>query len=220
MNQIAKVISVQIGEVTIYPESAPGEGEWRSAIAKRPIDGPVWLDKLGLTGDAQADEKHHGGSGQAVNVYPSEHYSFWRRTPGLETITGGGFGENLTTQGLLEADACIGDVFRIGQAEVWITQPRIPCYKLDRRWAMDDLRERSTSLGLVGWYFAVCQPGYVQAGDEIALLERPNPEWTIARVWTNYLDSNNREAMHSLLKAPGLSEKWRSMLLKKIEALA
>lgn len=220
MHLLAKVTSVQIGEVLTYPVPAPGEGEWRSAIAKHPVEGPVWLDRLGLAGDAQADEKHHGGAGQAINVYPSEHYSFWRLTPGLESITGGGFGENLTTQGLLETNACIGDVFQIGQAEVWITQPRVPCYKLDRRWAMDDLRERATSLGLVGWYFAVRQPGYVQHSDEIVLLERPNPDWTIAKVWENYLDSNNLATMRSLTEAQGLSEKWRDMLLKKIQALA
>jgi len=217
MQPSARLISVQVGPVATYP--LPGrEGQWQTAIVKHPLEGPVWLDVLGLAGDAQADSKHHGGPGQAVNVYPSEHYPFWRETPGLEDISGGGFGENFTTQGLLEDTACIGDLYRVGQALVWLTQPRVPCYKLDRRWQQADLCDRATHLGKTGWYFAVRQPGFVQAGDPIELLERPNPQWTIARVWTVYPALNNPEAMRSLAQAAGLADKLRAQLEKKLAA--
>lgn len=99
MEPSAQLVSVQIGPVVTYPTPAPGEGEWRSGIVKHLVEGPIYLDRLGLAGDAQADIKNHGGRDQAANVYPSEHYQFWRQALGLESMTGGSFGENLTTQG-------------------------------------------------------------------------------------------------------------------------
>jgi MOSC domain-containing protein YiiM len=212
-----RLVSVQVGPVVSYPAPTPGEGEWHSAIAKHQVSGPVWLDERGVAGDAQADRQHHGGAGQAANVYPSEHYRLWRQTPGLEAMTGGSFGENLTTEGLLETSVCIGDVYRVGQAVVWVSQPRQPCYKLDRRWQVEDLRDRATRLGLTGWYISVGQPGAIQAGDEIELLERPNPDWPIARVWTVYQELSDWTAIRSLAQARGLSEKWRDWLAMKLE---
>ena len=85
-----------MGRVQTFPGIEPGEKEWRSAIDKQPVAGPVWLGRAGLQGDAQADRRNHGGPQQAVNVYPAEHYTYWRAQPGLAEMTGGAFGENFT----------------------------------------------------------------------------------------------------------------------------
>lgn len=99
---------------------------------------------------------------------------------------------------------------------MWITQPRQPCYKLDRRWHRDDLSERAADLGRIGWYFAVRQPGSLQAGDAVELLERPNPHWPMVRVWAVYREMNDVEAINALAQASGLSEKLRGWLMKKL----
>ncbi len=190
--------------------------EWRSGIVKRPVDGPVWLSTMGLEGDGQADLRNHGGPHRAVNLYPAEHYEIWRQTPGLESMSGGAFGENFTTLGLLETPACLGDAFRVGEAVVEISQPRGPCYKLDRRWKIADLSKRAEQTRRFGWYFRVLQEGRVQAGSELALLRRPYPQWSIERVWNTAHDPALRGDIPALLECPALSDGWRQSLMKKL----
>lgn len=153
---------------------------WTTAFFKEPVAGPVWLARTNLEGDRQADLKHHGGPDKAVLCYAAAHYPLWRAELGRE-LPHGAFGENFTVEGLDEATVCIGDVYAIGQARVQVSQPRMPCWKIARRWGIEDLSARVQRTGRTGWYLRVLDEGLVAPGDEIARLERPHPEWTIAR---------------------------------------
>src|SRR5215472_10326593 len=164
-----KVLSVNVG--------LPREVLWRgkpvtAAIYKRPVQGSVRLDRLNLEGDSQADLRVHGGSEKAVYVYPSEFYELWERErPELE-VGPGVFGENLTTEGLVDDEMGIGDRFLIGTAEVVVTQPRIPCFKLGIKMGRDAFVTEFLDRGLLGFYLAVVREGEAAAGDPIVELER------------------------------------------------
>ena len=159
-----RLLSVNVG--------LPREVEWRgkrvlTSIFKEPVSGRVRVDRLNLDGDRQADLTVHGGFAKAVYVYPSEHYSYWREH--LGDLAPGAFGENFTTEGLLEETVRIGDRLRIGSAEFVVTQPRMPCYKLQVRFGRLDMVRRFLRSGRSGFYLAVAREGEVETGDEIAL---------------------------------------------------
>lgn len=147
----AKILSIQVGlpkilngaETTISTEKP-----WTTSIFKTVLCGPAWLGKLNLDGDAQADLTVHGGLHKAINVYPSEHYTYWKQELHLSEMPYGAFGENFTICGLLEDEVCIGDVFKVGGAVVQISQPRQPCWKIERRWGVKDLNKRERPAGI------------------------------------------------------------------------
>lgn len=178
-----KVVSVNVGR--------PRRVEWggrqvRSAIWKAPVAGRVRVTRLNLEGDKQSDLRVHGGPDKAVYVYPSEHYAYWaRELPGTE-LPWGAFGENLTTEGLLEAEVRIGDAFRVGSAEFRVTQPRMPCYKLMVRFDREDMVQRFLDSGRSGFYLAVVEEGEVGAGDAIERVARAEGEVTVADVVARY----------------------------------
>jgi MOSC domain-containing protein YiiM len=141
-----------------------------TGIYKQPVAGRIALRKLNLDGDRQADLIVHGGEFKAVYAYPFEHYAFWKQQlPGTE-LPMGVFGENFTMQGLLEDSVHLGDRFSVGTAEVIVTQPRLPCYKLGIRFESDDMVRRFLASNRQGFYFAVTCEGEVSAGDEIRLI--------------------------------------------------
>lgn len=214
--QTARLISIQVGKAKKYPAEGENLPSWRSAIYKNPVSGPVWLGANGLEGDAQAAKSVHGGPDKAANCYPSEHYLLWRETHGLETMVGGAFGENFTTAGLLEDTVCIGDVYCAGEVIVQVSQPRGPCFKLNRRWHSTDLMDRAIHSGRVGWYFRVLQEGRVEAGQPLELVERLHPEWTIARVWALKRDPCEPDDLRALLEVPALSEDWKASIRKRL----
>ena len=156
-----KLISVQVG----LPREVSWEGRTvTTGIFKEPIGGPVMVRTLNLDGDEQADLSVHGGPDKAVYVYPFEHYEYWRKElPGVK-LPYGMFGENLTTEGLLEKDVNVGDRFRIGEAELVVRQPRMPCYKLGLKFQRADMVKRFLTSRRSGFYFAVLREGEVQAG--------------------------------------------------------
>jgi MOSC domain-containing protein YiiM len=125
----------------------PREVTWHGrsvteGIFKQPVNGRVALRKLNLDGDRQADLKVHGGENKAVYCYPVVHYEYWKRElPGRE-LAMGVFGENFTLDSFLEESVHLGDQFAVGSAEVVVTQPRLPCYKLGLRFESDDLVKR------------------------------------------------------------------------------
>src|SRR6266481_3896159 len=160
-------ITMKLNSVNV---GLPRTVKWRgnsvtTGIFKEPIKGSVMLRALNLDGDRQADLSVHGGRSKAVYAYPSEHYEFWRNElPGMK-LPYGMFGENFTTEGLLEVDVNIGDRFRIGGAEVVVTEPRLPCSKLTARFGRADVVKRFLSSRRSGFYFGVLREGVVQAGD-------------------------------------------------------
>ena len=164
-----KVISVNVG--------MPREVVWKglavqTAIFKEPVAGTVAIRKLNLAGDQQADLTVHGGPEKAVYAYPVEHYEYWRKQLPKFSLSWGAFGENLTTVGLNEDTLSIGDVLRVGSAVLQVTQPRMPCYKLQIRFNRDDLIKRFLLSGRSGFYFSVVEPGDVGAESEIEILDR------------------------------------------------
>ena len=162
-----------------------------TGIFKSPVPGPLLLRRLNLDGDHQADLENHGGRNKAVYAYPSEHYEFWRREfPEME-LPWAMFGENLTTEGLSEEDACLGDHFRIGAAVVKVTQPRIPCYKLGIRFGRPDIVKRFLASRRSGIYFAVVEEGLVNTGNAIERVQESEHRISIADVNRAYVDARD-----------------------------
>ena len=202
-----RVLSVNVG--------LPREVEWRNepvttAIHKAPVSGPVQVRQLNLDGDRQADLSVHGGLDKAVYVYPSEHYPYWRKElPGM-ALPWAAFGENLTVEGLGEADLRVGDALRIGSAEFIVTQPRLPCYKLNVRFQRPDMVKRFLRSGLTGFYLAVTKEGELAAGDEIQLLSTDRSAVTIPEVVTLYTSKKEDGALlRRAIATPALPASWR-----------
>jgi MOSC domain-containing protein YiiM len=209
-----KLLSVNVG--------LPREIEWkgklvRTSIFKAPVPGRVRVSQLNLEGDQQSDLSVHGGIDKAVYAYPSEHYSFWRKElPGMD-LPWGVFGENLTTEGLLEEAVHIGDRFRVGSAEFAVTQPRMPCFKLGIRFDRPDIVKRFLQSGRSGFYFAVLKEGEVTAGDSIELLKRDEHGVAVADIVNLYgRDAANQELLRRVSELPSLPESWRDYFRKRL----
>jgi MOSC domain-containing protein YiiM len=162
-----------------------------TGIFKSPVPGLLLLRRLNLDGDHQADLENHGGRNKAVYAYPSEHYELWRRELSDMDLPWSMFGENLTTEGLTEEDACIGDHSRIGDAVVKVTQPRIPCYKLGIRFGRPDIVKRFLASRRSGIYFAVVEEGLVNAGDAIERVGESEHRISIADVNRAYVSARD-----------------------------
>lgn len=219
------IASIQVGMPQTRGEADaadPFDRPWTSAIFKLPVEGQVELTRLGLQGDGQADRENHGGEDKAVLLYSAEHYPDWRRTPGLETATFGAFGENLSIHGASEELVCIGDIWRIGDlAVVQISQPRQPCWKLARKWRIQDLAAQVQANGRTGWYCRVLTPGEVEAGQKLTLLERFHPAWTVAAA--NQVMHHRKQdvsAARELAALPQLAQSWRGALEARVARLA
>ncbi|ATC66133.1 MOSC domain-containing protein [Nibricoccus aquaticus] len=194
--------------------------EWTSGFFKDPVVGSVEVTPTGLIGDGQADLKNHGGPDKAINAYPADYFPVWREELGVE-FSAGAFGENFTTEGALEKDVCIGDVFRAGGIVVQITQPRQPCWKLARRWRIKELAARVEQTGRTGWYFRVLQTGTVQAPAELTLVERPYPQWTVAEAnAVMHHRKTDWAAAAALAECAALSASWKASLMNRVETKA
>jgi len=215
MKQRTRLVSVNVG--------LPREVTWKgktvtTGIFKEPVEGRVMMRTLNLDGDRQADLKVHGGPSKAVYVYPVEHYELWRRELPDMRLPWGMFGENLTIEGLSEETVNIGDRFRIGTAEVVVTQPRMPCYKLGIKFGRDDIIKRFLQSGRSGFYFAVLKEGEVGAGDTIELIHRDENNVTVADIVRLYVsEKDNRELLQRAVRVEALSEGWRSYFQHQIE---
>ncbi len=183
-----KIISLNVGK----PRTVVcGDREVTTGIFKSPVRGPLLLRRLNLDGDCQADLRVHGGRNKALYAYPSEHYDFWRGEFPEQDLPWGMFGENLTTEGLAEENACIGDRFRIGRAVVKVTQPRMPCFKLALRFDRPDMVKRFLASRRSGIYFSVVEEGMVDAGDAIEKIQEDENRVSIADVNRAYVDAKN-----------------------------
>ena len=198
----------------------PYERTWRSAIFKAAVLGELWLGETSLAGDAVSDLDLHGGPDNAVLCYSADHYSAWRSEWNSADVPFGGFGENFTIADLSEDTVCLGDTYAIGEARIQVSGPRLPCYKLERRWRRPGLIARVLETGRGGWYCRVLQTGFVSAGQEMHLVERPRPRWPIVRVNHVSFDRNQREARMDLCSVPELAVRWRKWLFEKLEGRA
>ena len=214
-----KVLSVNVG----LPRNVLFNGQIiTTAIFKDPVNGPIILRKLNLDGDKQADLTVHGGIDKAVYSYPEEHYYYWRKQFPNMDLGWGMFGENFTTEGLLEDAVNVGDQFQIGSAKLVATQPRMPCYKLGVRFGRMDVIRKFMTSGRPGIYFKVLTEGEIKIDDKIKLIKRDKNNVTVKDIVTLYITRNNIdniETMRRATKIRDLPEGWRSEFQQKIEQL-
>lgn len=214
-----KILSVNVG----FPRKVLFNGQIiTTAIFKDPVKGPIMLRKLNLDGDKQADLTVHGGLDKAVYSYPAEHYDYWRKQFPNTDLVWGMFGENFTTEGLLEDAVNVGDQFHIGSAKLVATQPRMPCYKLGVRFGRMDVIRRFMASGRPGIYFKVSTEGEVQTGDKIKIIRRDKNNVTVKDIVSLYIarnDIDNIETMKRATKIRDLPEGWRYEFQQKIEQL-
>ena len=215
-----KILSVNVG----LPREVLFRGEVvTTGIFKESVEGPVMLRKLNLDGDKQADLTVHGGPDKAIYAYPSEHYEYWRHElPNTTMLPFGMFGENLTTQGLMEDAVNIGDQFQIGTNSVTViaTQPRMPCYKLGVKFGRMDIMKRFLASGRPGIYFKVLQEGEIEPTDEIQLIKRDKNDVTVKDIVRLYVDDREAiETMQRAIRIKVLSEGWRGHFRQLIAQL-
>jgi len=202
-----RLLSINVG--------LPREVSWRgktvrTSIFKAPVSGRVRVTRLNIEGDRQADLSVHGGAEKAVYAYPGEHYAFWRQELSGLALPWGTFGENLTTDGLLEGAVHIGDRFRVGTAELMVTQPRMPCFKLAVRFDRPDIVKRFLTSGRTGFYLAVLQEGEVTVGDALEPVARDKHAVTVADIVSLYTaDAVNQDLLRRASELPALPEDWR-----------
>jgi len=213
---IGRLRSIQVGMPRAGRTDEEEPRPWTTGIYKASVAGPIPLGRINLRGDGQADLVHHGGPDKAVCAYSADHWPYWRRVLSTETLTGGGFGENFTLEGLTEADLCIGDMVAVGSTLIQVSQPRQPCWKLARRWQILDLALQVEQTGFTGWYFRVLEEGRVEAGQILRLVERPCPEWTIAAAnRVMHHDRDNLAEAERLGRCPYLSTSWQQTLQRR-----
>jgi MOSC domain-containing protein YiiM len=213
-----KILSLNIG----LPREVTWQGKLvTTGIFKEQVKGPLMLRTLDLDGDGQADLTVHGGVSKAVYAYPSEHYSYWRtELPGVD-LPWGMFGENFTTEGLLEDAVYIGDKFRIGEAEVMVTEPRMPCYKLGIKFGRVDIIKRFLASRRSGFYFAVAQEGMVTVGDSIELIGREQREISVADIARLYaFDKDDSKTMRRAIELEALPENWKGYFQHELDKQA
>ena len=207
------LISINVG---LPREILHGGQAITTGIFKAPVAGPVWLGRLNLAGDGQADLRVHGGADKAVYVYPFEHYAFWAGELGRSDFPHGQFGENFTTEGLLEDEVSIGDVFQIGGARVQVTQPRSPCFKLGIRMGEPGFPARFTSANRTGFYLRVLEEGRVIAGDAIARVEHATDSMNVCEVFRLRHVGGTRAEYERAARLPGLASSWRVAFEKRL----
>lgn len=213
------ISSIQIGQPrTLGVEDADDffERTWVTGIYKAPVAGPVRVTAHGIIGDGQANLVSHGGVDKAVCAYSGDHYAAWREVPELEAMGPGAFGENLTIEGLLEADVCVGDVWTAGEVHLEVSQPRQPCWKLSRKWGIRDFAEQVVASGRTGWYFRVLKPGALSPGTPITLKERRTARWTVdAANHVMHGRPRDRAAAAALARVETLAYSWRATLARR-----
>ncbi len=204
-------------------KAAPFARSEASAIAKAPLSGPRRIGFLGLEGDEQADHRYHGGPDKALHHYPAEHYDYWRsKAPDHPLLqSAGAFGENISTRGLTEDQVCLGDRFRLGTALVEISQGRQPCWKQAHRMEWTTLPAMMVKTRRSGWYCRVIEEGDAAAGDDLVLVDRPSPDWSVSRVFGLIVGGdhkNDRAALLALARMEVLFQGWRERALELYQA--
>jgi MOSC domain-containing protein YiiM len=215
-----KIVSLNVG----LPRMVAWNGEpVTTGIFKEPVLGPIMLRTLNLEGDAQADLSVHGGVSKAVYGYPVEHYEFWKRKLPADYLPDmnlpyGMFGENFTTAGMLEAEVNIGDRFRVGEAELMATEPRMPCYKLGIKFGRSDIIRKFLQSRRSGFYFSVLREGIVEAGNAIELVASDPNNVTVADITRLYaFEKDDLQTLRRAVELESLPESWRGYFQQQIE---
>lgn len=215
---MARLVSVNVG----LPRDVSWKGRAVSTgIFKYPVDGPVMLRRHNLEGDGQADLSVHGGPTKAVYLYPAEHYEFWRDELPDEELTWGNFGENFTAEGVDEESVSIGDQFRVGGALLVVTEPRMPCFKLQIRFNRPDMVKRFLNSNRSGFYFGVLEEGEVEAGDTLERLAEHPDGLRVSEVTRLYTtEKTNVGLLQKAIDSEVLPESWRGYFEHQLERLS
>ncbi len=210
-----KILSVNTG----LPREIFHEGRMiRTAIFKTAIACRVRVNALNIDGDRQADLTVHGGASKAVYAYPAEHYGFWRRELPQIELPWGSFGENLTTEGLLENTLHIGDRLCIGTVELVVTEPRLPCYKLNAKFKREDMIKRFLRSRRTGFYFSVAREGELGSGDDIQILSRDEHHISVADIIRLYaFDRKDFAGMRRAAQVKALPDSWKSYFFERVQ---
>ena len=198
------------------PENRP------TGIFKHEVDMPVWLGREGLAGDAQADRRAHGGPEKALHQYPVGHYARLARAfpEAAALLVPGSIGENLSVPGWDETNICIGDVFRLGDARIQVSQPRSPCWKIDGRYGVEGMAKLIADEGITGWYFRVVEAGSVAADGPFELVERLPGAVPVARLLDLMREHHpDIDALAAVAAVPGLAAGWVAKLKERVERL-
>jgi len=205
-----RILAVSVGrQRPIDRNGQPTE----TAIWKAPVDGPVRAVGVNLVGDDQADRQAHGGADKAIYAYADEDRRWWEGELG-RPIDVAGFGENLTTEGRDLGRAVIGERWRVGTVLLEVSEPRVPCWKLNRRMDDDRFIQRFSAAGRPGSYLRIVEEGELQAGDGIELVEVPDYGLTVGDVAAMYRD---RIGVERILAVEAMSEAWKSWARTAIE---
>ncbi len=197
-----------------------------TGIYKQPVQGSVWLTKLGFNGDGQADKTVHGGEHQAIYSYPLEHYAYWQADQQLNNLPHGTFGENLTTTGMQEDTLHIGDILKIGEATVQITMPRIPCFKFGHKIGRPNILEPFLKSGRSGFYQRVLTEGYIKAGDNITLIERATNSISVhtalilQKLDLTLATQEPKQLLQQALQIPSLAPLLKKVYAERLSELA
>jgi MOSC domain-containing protein YiiM len=209
-----KLLSVNVG---LPQEVVAGNRLVRTSIFKSPITGRIPIRNNNLAGDQQSDLSVHGGRAKAVYAYPYEHYAYWHEQLPDVDLKPGNFGENLTIEGLLESDVHVGDRLKTGSAELLVTQPRMPCFKLGIRFDRPDMVKRFLNSRRSGFYMSVAREGEVAAGDAIEIVERHPAAVSIPELLRMYLnEALEPDRLREAIAIPALSDSWRHELQKQL----
>lgn len=215
--QRTTLMEVRIGKIKKL-----GKTDILSAIAKTTCEGFVDISRDSISGDEYGSPHLHGGAEQAILQYPAHYYARWREEfpDSAEHLVTGGFSENFVAEHFDETNMCIGDIVEVGSVRLQVSQPRQPCFRLNHRFEQPAMARRVQTVQRTGWYYRVLQPGQVRAGDELRVVERPYPEWTVARVQHfMYRDTSNVEAMSTLATLPLLAPLTQNLFKKRLESL-
>jgi MOSC domain-containing protein YiiM len=213
---VSTIVAVFVGKAQPFgPKGVP------SAIAKQAV-ASAYVSPAGVEGDEHGDPLRHGGPDKAVHHYPREHYDYWRSagvTSALLDVPGS-FGENVTTVGMTEANVCVGDVYRTGPGGpvLRVTQSRQPCWKLGERFTFPKLAADAQRASRTGWHYGVVENGVLRTGNAFELIERPHPDWPLARLLdVLYLHPDDRAQLAEAAELRYLAPKLRDLARHRLE---
>ena len=213
---MGRLVSVNVG----MPKNVPWRGKTvYTGIWKTPVEGPVMVRRINIDGDGQGDLAGHGGEQRAVMVYQTESYDFWKTYLNRDDLAPGHFGENFTVTGMADAEVCIGDRYRIGDAEFEVTQPRVTCFRVGLRLNEPEMPNLLVAQHRPGFYFRVITEGQVRAGDDIVRTRRGRHELSVADVDALlHLPDRNVEQLRKIVDVPALSPGWQQSFNEMLAA--
>jgi MOSC domain-containing protein YiiM len=216
---IRRVEAICAGQPQIF------RGEEKSAISKHPVDGDVTIGFEGLACDAQADRKNHGGPHMAIHLYPRSHRSFWREKIGDHPLLDapGAFGTNLAVDGIDETEILLGDRFRLGTSLLEVSQPRMPCWKIERLFSKTGMVAQIVKTGRCGWYFRVIEEGVAKAGDDLERIETNLTPWSISEICREIAypkAETTADRIAAIAQCELLGPSWRRGAKIRLEALS